>query len=32
LEATMLESNEQSLTEFPRGGWMTALMSLLFGA
>jgi hypothetical protein len=32
LEATMLESNEQSLTEFPRGGWMSALMSLLFGA
>ena len=29
---TMLESNEQSLTEFPRGGWMTALLSLLFGA
>jgi hypothetical protein len=32
LEAIMLESNDQSLTEFPRGGWMTALMSLLFGA
>jgi len=21
-----------TLNEFPRGGWMTALMSLLFGA
>jgi hypothetical protein len=32
LEFTMLETSDQSSFQFPRGGWMTEILSWLFGA